>query len=122
MIGGIPWHPQDTTDAASLSQAIIEQLPDALIILDRDDQIQFANRAAEALFGRKTDDLVGAPFGYPVIEDAFAEIELMRRGAAPLVVEVRAADIRWSGQTGRLVALLLVVWRPRRVGEPRRLL
>ena len=105
MIGEIPWRAQNASDIASLSQAIIEHLPDALIILDKQDQIQFANNAAEALFGRPADELLGAAFGYPVIEDAFAEIEVMRRGGAMVVVEVRVSDITWSGETGRLVAL-----------------
>ena len=105
MIGEIPWRAQSTADIASLSQAIIEHLPDALIILDKRDQIQFANNAAEALFGRPADELLGAAFGYPVIEDSFAEIEVRRRGGSMVVVEVRVSDITWSGETGRLVAL-----------------
>jgi PAS domain S-box-containing protein len=112
MIGGIPWRAQDASRVASLSQAIIEHLPDALIILDKHDRIQFANRAAESLFGRTGETLLGAPFGHPVIEDAFAEIEIVRRGSS-MLVEVRVADILWSGECGRLVALRDVTDRKR---------
>lgn len=44
-----------------------------------DDQgvIRICNRAAEELLARPADELIGAPFGFPVVVGRAAEVELM---------------------------------------------
>jgi PAS domain S-box-containing protein len=46
--------------AMRLAEAIVEQLPDAVIYADRDGRIRLWNRGAEALFGFSADEAIGA--------------------------------------------------------------
>lgn len=101
----VVWKPEGTVAAAALANAIVEHLPDALLILDANGQIQFANAAADRLFEQPAGGLPGSTFGYPIVDEGFAEIEIMRPGRTPLLVEIRTAEINWGDQTGRLVAL-----------------
>lgn len=43
-----------------LTDAIVEQLPDAVIFADRDGIVQLWNRRAEALWGYRADEAIGA--------------------------------------------------------------
>jgi PAS domain S-box-containing protein len=45
--------------ASALSEAIVEQAPDALIFADREGAIRVWNRAAEALFGYSAAEALG---------------------------------------------------------------
>lgn len=49
---------RERAEAARGHQAVLDLLPDPLILLDRDLQVRFANRAARALFG---DEPAGRP-------------------------------------------------------------
>jgi PAS domain S-box-containing protein len=53
-----PWSDQTLTDSASL-RAILDGLPDALILADTDGVIRFWNAAAERLFGHARDEALG---------------------------------------------------------------
>src|SRR5438105_897006 len=50
-------------------RAIIEQNGDALVVVDDTGVVRFANRAAAILFGKRREDLVGVPFGFPVVAE-----------------------------------------------------
>lgn len=43
-----------------LVESIVEQLPDAVVFADRDGVIRLWNRSAEALFGFRADEALGA--------------------------------------------------------------
>src|SRR4051812_31980079 len=62
-------------------RGIVDQLADGIVIVGSDGCIQFANPAAERLFGRPAAELVGQEFGYPLATREAAEIEIVRRGA-----------------------------------------
>lgn len=46
--------------ARMISAALLEQIPDGLLLVDDDGRIRFANRRAEAIFGYPRGSLVGA--------------------------------------------------------------
>jgi diguanylate cyclase (GGDEF)-like protein/PAS domain S-box-containing protein len=79
-------------------RTIIENNADAILIVDMEGLIQFANPAAEELFGKSENELVGSPFGFP-IESGETEIEIPRSGRRPerVVVEMRNVGTDWTG-------------------------
>ena len=84
---------------------IIEHLADGIVIVDGVGTIRFVNPAAEQLFARPASQLLGASFGYPIVRGEPAEVEILRRGDQPLMVELRAGEVEWEGESAFLVSL-----------------
>jgi signal transduction histidine kinase len=97
--------PPPVKPAASL-RAIIERLPDGIVIVDGQGTIRFANPAAERLFDRGADDLVGTAFGFPVVVGETTEIELVQRGGGGVVhAELRVVETDWEDERCELISL-----------------
>ncbi len=97
--------PARTRPAASL-RAIIERLPDGIVIVDLDGNMRFVNPAAERLFDRTAADLVGTSFGFPLVAGETTEIEIVQRGGGGVVhAELRVVDTDWENEAVELVSL-----------------
>ena len=84
---------------------IVERLADGIVVVSADGRIQFANPAAERLFGRTAKELVGQEFGFPLSSSEATEIEIVRRGAGVVVAELRLVDAAWEDEPAMLVSL-----------------
>jgi len=94
-----------TTGASSL-RAIIERLPDGIVIVDCNGTIRFANPAAERLFDRSAEDLVGTSFGFPVVVGETTEIDIVQRGGGGVVyAELRVVETEWEDEQVQIVSL-----------------
>ena len=97
--------PPPTRPAASL-RAIIERLPDGIVIVDHEGNIRFANPAAERLFDRGSNELVGTSFGFPLLVGETTEIEIVQRGGGAVVhAELRVVEAEWENEPVELVSL-----------------
>ena len=83
-------------------RAVLQSSFDAMVVVDRDGLVLFANPTAEQLLGRSAAELVGAQFGLPHTRGGAIEIEV---GSAPRVAEMRVVEIEWEGRPA-LLALL----------------
>src|SRR5262249_41783310 len=63
------------------------------------------NPAAESLFDRKASELLGEMFGFPLVAGETTEIDLIRRGGASVVAEMRVVEIEWEGEISYLASL-----------------
>lgn len=87
-------------------RAIIERLPDGIVIVDPTGTIRFANPAAESLFNRSAVDLIGTLFGFPVLVGDTTEIDVVQRGGGEVVyAELLVVDTEWEGEVVKLVSL-----------------
>jgi len=102
-------------------RTIVERMADGIVIASREGVIRFANPAAESLFGRPADDLVGEQFGAPIVRDETSEIEIVRGGGEVLHAELRVADFDWEGEPAYLVSLRDVTDRRRAEDHARQL-
>lgn len=94
------------TSQASSLRAIIERLPDGIVIVDNHGAIRFANPAAERLFARSAKDLVGTSFGFPVVVGETTEIDIVQRGGGNVVyAELRVVDAEWEDEQVQIVSL-----------------
>ena len=91
-------------DHAALRR-IIDHLADGIIIVDVEGEIRFANPAAEHLFGRPADDLVGTAFGFALATGDTTEMEVVQRGGTVVTVDLRIVEIAWEGEPMNLVSL-----------------
>lgn len=97
--------PPPTRPAASL-RAIIERLPDGIVIVDQQGNIRFANPAAELLFDREAHELVGSSFGFALVVGETTEIEIVQRGGGGVVhAELRVVETEWEDEQVELVSL-----------------
>jgi signal transduction histidine kinase len=95
-------------------RGIIERLPDGIVVVDGPGNIQFANPAAERLFGRSAKELIGSPFGFPVVVGETFEIDIVQRGGADICyAELRVVDAEWEDEQMKLVSLRDVTDRKR---------
>ena len=97
---------------------IIDRLADGVVIVSRDGVVRFANPAAQQLFGRGADELLGREFGFPTLAGETTEIDVVRRGGATAAAELRAVETEWEGEAAFLVSLRDVT--DRREAEERR--
>src|SRR5688500_17288887 len=106
---------------ASSLRAIIERLPDGIVIVDREGNMRFANPAAERLFDRSADELVGTAFGFPLVAGETTEIEIVQRGGGGVVhAELRVVDTDWEDESVELVSLRDITDRKQARSEERR--
>jgi signal transduction histidine kinase len=87
-------------------RAIIERLPDGIVIVDRNGVIRFANPAAERLFDRSAEELVGTSFGFAVVVGETTEIDIVqRRGGGVVYAELRVVETEWDDEQVEIVSL-----------------
>ncbi|MBI1176329.1 response regulator [bacterium] len=86
-------------------RTIIEANADAIIIVDAEGIIQFANPMAAQMFGRRRDDLMGQPFGFPVAENQVAELDIRRGDGTTGVAEIRMVEFVWGESVAFLASL-----------------
>jgi signal transduction histidine kinase len=94
-------------------RSIVERLPDGIVIVGGDDTVRFCNPAAADLFGQPAKELLGSPFGLPVITGDSGEVDLLRPGGATVTAELRLVETEWEGERVRLVTLRNVTDRKR---------
>ena len=93
-------------NSQSSLRAIIERLPDGIVIVDSHGTIRFANPAAERLFDRSAEDLVGTSFGFPVVVGETTEIDIVQRGGGGVVyAELRVVETEWEDDQVQIVSL-----------------
>ncbi len=97
--------PPPARPGASLRR-IIERLPDGIVIVDGQGIMRFANPAAERLFDRTAEELVGTAFGFPLLVGETTEIEIVQRGGGGVVhAELRVVETEWEDEHVQLVSL-----------------
>jgi signal transduction histidine kinase len=97
---------ESRTSQASSLRAIIERLPDGIVVVDSHGVIRFANPAAQRLFDRPADDLIGTSFGFPVVVGETTEIDIVQRGGGGVVyAELRVVETEWEDEQVQIVSL-----------------
>jgi signal transduction histidine kinase len=109
----VPEAPNIRSD--SLLHTIVDTMADSVVIVTRDGIIRYVNRAAETLFERAADDLVGREFGYSVQDSEIAlpgaQGEPGRQALGHLgiglyrLAEMRVAHIEWQGQPAHVAII-----------------
>ncbi|HDQ73641.1 MAG TPA: PAS domain S-box protein [Chloroflexi bacterium] len=86
---------------------VVQANADGMLVIDADGTIQFANPAAGDILGRREEDLVGEPFGFPITTalDQPIEIDVVRPDGAKRLVEMRVTETEWAKAPAHLVSL-----------------
>nr|ADN17128.1 diguanylate cyclase/phosphodiesterase with PAS/PAC sensor(s) [Gloeothece verrucosa PCC 7822] len=87
-------------------KTIISTNPNGLLILDLQGKVLFVNPAAEILFGRKQEDLMGQILGIPIIVNNYSEIEILQPSGKLIIVRMRLVKIIWQEKNAFLASLV----------------
>lgn len=90
----------DQTDVKFL----VQKNADGIVVVDSDGRVVFANPAAEAMFGRSADTLIGSQIGVPLVVGETAEVSIRRPGGDQVDAEVRCVDTAWDRRAARLAS------------------
>ena len=93
---------------------LLDQSVEAILVIDRNGIVQFANSAAAEAFAGKTSNLIGYHFGVPVTDNP-EELELPC-GDGTLHLEMFASEIHWKGEKLYLAELRDISERKRAEG------
>lgn len=84
---------------------IVNRNSDAMIVIDPNGFIQYANPAAESLFDVPVTGLIGEQMGFPVILKEPVEIQVLKAYKTPVTVEMRMVDLEWEETPSYLISL-----------------
>ena len=84
---------------------MVDKNIDAMLIVNRDGRIIFANPAAEVLFQGGANGVVGREFGFPIASERRIELDFMGPNKEQWVAEMRVAEIAWRGEKSFLASL-----------------
>ena len=101
---------------------LIERQADGVLVVDREGTIQFANPAAESLFGRTQAELADGAFGFPLDSTKPREVEIRRPDGVETIAEFRVNETEWEARPAWIVTLNDVTERFRAQAERTRLL
>ncbi len=83
---------------------IIMHNADGVLVVDPQNVICFANPAAEKIFRKKGDELIGTSFGHKLLADETVEVSIP--GADFITTaEARSVNTEWEGKPASLVSL-----------------
>jgi len=85
--------------------SIVNSSVDGILVLDKDGTIMFMNPAAESLFRRDSNEMVGQLFGFPIMSDKMSEINIVHSYGEIAVAEMRVVETEWNGQFAYLACL-----------------
>ena len=92
-------------DSEASFRNMIEKNADAMMVVQPNGVICFANPAAEELLGRGTGELVGEMFGIPLTPDKTTEIDIPGDLCDARVAEMRVVEAVWDGELAHLASL-----------------
>lgn len=84
---------------------LMETSVEAMLVVDGDHFVVYANHAAELLFACPKDDLVGTPFPFEIKPDEPTEIDFKLPGDVTVFAELRVAETQWAGKPAFLASL-----------------
>ncbi|MFC2013575.1 PAS domain-containing protein [Chloroflexota bacterium] len=86
-------------------RTILRGSADGKIIVNKDGVVQFANPAAESILDRRSEELLGGLFGFPIATDKTTGVDIVLSDGITLIAEMRVTKIRWDGEISSLVSI-----------------
>ncbi len=95
----------EMANASNTIQDLLQRLPEPTLLIDQVGQVCLVNIAAQRLFGREQEDLLGKPFDYSIPLNEKVELIIARPDGGAAIAEAQAVELDWQGQPARLVSL-----------------
>ncbi len=92
-------------------RTIIECAADGLIVVDHEGIARFVNPAAEIILGRSGTDVLGKPFGFPILLGETTELDIVLPSGETKTAEMRVVEVDWQGAPAHLASLIDITQR-----------
>jgi PAS domain S-box-containing protein len=102
---------EELAEARHNIDLVINTVPEGVMVIDQEKRILYANPAAENLFGKPVEELVGTIFAYPLEGDSLEIDRPSGDNGQKIVLGVRSAEIHWRDTPCTLVTLRDITWR-----------
>ncbi len=86
-------------------RAVVDNHPDAILVLDERQRVRFANPQAAVMLGSTVHQLLGKPYAVPPRGPTTGDVDITRAEGTRGCAEPRMAPTTWKGQPARLVTL-----------------
>jgi diguanylate cyclase (GGDEF)-like protein len=94
----------DNNEGNNLTE-IVEKIKDAILVLNENGRIVFANPKACDMFGKNPDELLFSDFGHFIATDKSIEINIENPKKGTIIAEVLTSEIVWKGKKAWLASL-----------------
>lgn len=84
---------------------LLDSIPDAALVVDGDGLVLYLNHAAEELFNRSAEQMLGCSFDFPLMAGAISEVDLSSGQEVPRVAEMRVAKTIWDNEAVLIATL-----------------
>jgi len=84
---------------------IIERIEYAIIVVDTDGIVQFANDSSQNFLGASPEDIIGENFEFPLEVGQMKKIEVKGKERAKSMAEMRVIETEWEGDGAYLVTM-----------------
>lgn len=92
-------------------RTILENNSDAMLVLDESGDVLFSNDAAEELFSRDGENIIGKNFSLPYDSELPTEIDILDKNGERLVFEMRNTRIELMGEITYIASFIDVTER-----------
>jgi PAS domain-containing protein len=84
---------------------MVDESPGGVVVANRQGIIEYANPAAEALFGRSAQELFGKPFGHPLEPGKAIALDVTRPDGQTIIAGMHVVETQWEGHPCYLASL-----------------
>jgi PAS domain S-box-containing protein len=84
---------------------IIEKIEDAVIVVDKEGVVRFANTSSKKFLGFSPEELIGEDFKLPLEVDQLKEVEVGGKGEKKTKAEMRVTETEWEGDGAYLILI-----------------
>ena len=110
-------HVKERTRKLTLSEAnfrrLLENNADAIIVVDQNGIVRFANPAAEHWLERSATALINTPLPFSVTSEETKDVTIARTNRDPLIAEMRVVETVWEGEPAFVASLRDITDRKR---------
>jgi signal transduction histidine kinase len=85
-------------------RTIVDKNADAMLVLDNNGSIQYANPAALTLFNMRESELLGKILGFPIILQDPVEMYIVRGFQEMVAAEMRMVEVEWEHNPSYLIS------------------
>jgi len=89
----------------SRQNTLIADNADAMVVVSLNGMVRFVNPAAEEMFHRKLEALIGTPFGCPITGAGRTEVDILRPDGRTTVSEMHVVVAAWGDEKVYLATL-----------------
>lgn len=92
-------------------KTIINTNVNGLVVISEEGKVLFVNPAAELLFGKKAEELLGNLVGLPLVTGESTEVAIPHKNGELIIAQMRVVEIIWESKTAFLASLVDITER-----------